>query len=173
MDYQELALDEVDLDQLDRFASPLPGKYHGRVVAINLNDPKIGKMVVDIEILAGVPAGQEGRIQRLYYAHEGATPTATAVAIKKKLKLALALVLTTKDEIIQAKERGQRLRIDFALALGRHLLLRVDANERTKTGTSVDWGLWAIDDPEAKGIPINMAALRGTGVVAPSDTTPF
>jgi hypothetical protein len=168
MDYDDMFLDDVDPGKIGG-NYPAPGRYHGIVRAIDPNDPQTGKLVVDVEILAGTTPEQEGRVQRLFFAHQGSSPNATAAAKRKKLTLAIALGLTSREEIAKAKAEGKPLRLDFRFGIGREFLFEVVYNEKTKSKTSVDWGMWPLGAPEAADIPIKRASTGDGGAALPEE----
>lgn len=163
-DVWDVPMDDVDPDRLGGISHPAIGVYHGQIDAMLLPEPKTGKMAVDVEVLAGSTEGQEGKSQRIFFEDENAieNPKGKLARIGEKLRFAIAAGLTTQDELKQAKEKKQRFGINWKLAEGRQIVFRVSANEKTKTGTSVD-GFWNLDDPNRPQCPLNQGMLEKQG----------
>lgn len=164
-------LTDVDPDRLGGISHAAAGVYHGQINEMLLPEPKSGKMAADVEVLAGSTPGQEGKNQRIFFDDESSAESQKAklARIGEKLRFAVAAGLTTKDEIAEAKEKKRRFAIDWKMGVGRQIVFRVVANDKTKTGTSVD-GFWHLDDPNRPQCPLNQGMLEKQG---DSDADPF
>jgi len=179
----EVPLDDVDTEKMGGFSTPRPGRYHGQVTAINPHDAQLKKMWADLEVLAGTTANQEGKSMRLFLNDPKSYEDAKTrgVMASKILSFAIALGLTTKEEIEEKKKERRPLAIDWSLGVGRQLAFEVEANDKTKSGTSIkDFGYWHLDDSRCVDIPKNqgMLAKKNDAAVDPfagggADDNPF
>ena len=161
----EIPLDEVDPENIGVGGNfPAPGKYHVEVTQVDPDTTSSGgkpQMKVEYEILAGDVEGQEGKTQYDYYAK-------TPKAFPRALQFAIAAGLTTKEELSAAKTAGTAPRIPFGMAIGRQLCVEIVEEEyEGKTRNKVQFGLWHLNDPEAKDIPKNAGKLAQLGDAAP------
>jgi hypothetical protein len=166
----EFDMEDFDPEKAAGFSSPAPGRYHGEVNAFQEHEPKSGKMTFDFEVLAGTTPNQEGRTIRLFLDRsiDSTWSDERKQAVKsKQFSLAVALGLARVEEAKAAKEARRRYSWDWSLAVGRQLCFDVEANEKTKTGTSVkDFSWVAVDSPKAAGIPLNEGKLAKQGDAA-------
>lgn len=155
-----------DFDPDKAHNNPVPGRYHVKVIAVSKHGAKTDKLEIDFEIQAGKPAGNEGRTIRHFqgYPEQAADMKQKKGALGGLVRLALALNLTTKAEM----EKVGGLRVDWNLALDRHCCIVVAANDKAKSGVSVD-KVFGIDDPESADIPKNLVTLNKIG----GDADPF
>lgn len=124
-------------------------------------------MKVQCEVLAGDPPKQEGKTWLEFFAR-------SADAAKRALLFACALKLTTAEELKRMKEARQTPRIDFSLAVGRQFFCELQEEEyEGKKNVKAGFRLWSLDNPKAKGIPVNQGALRQAPVSPmPADLPP-
>ena len=161
----DVDLDEVDTDKLGGFNSPVPGHYCGQITQIGYGMPKWDACFwFDAEVLSGVPDNQTGKVQRLGFDDpRRVADNRRGVCFSKLLTFAIAIGLTTDEEVKAKKAAKQKLSFDWDLAVGRLLCFVVDANDKTRCGTSVkDFGYFATTSPKAAGIPMP-AAGNGNG----------
>jgi hypothetical protein len=164
----EVPLDDVDPERIGGMPIVAPGEFHTQVNAWWDAEPKTGKTVADVEVLAGTTPGQEGKGQWIFFDdpnEPGLAQNARLARIGERLRFAVACGLVTKEEIKEAKEKKQRLALNMQLAVGRHLIIRVTKNDKTKTKTKVD-GFWNLHDPEAPKCPMNLGMLEKQGDAA-------
>ncbi len=159
----EFPVDEYDPENLAGGNYPPPGRYHFDVTAVigdlvsSKGNPQIR---LDCEVLAGTPAGQEGKFIKDYM-------SLTKEARSRCLQFAVAVGLVTKEELIQAKATGIAPKIDFDLAVGRQFCGEVVADEfQGRVTSKIQFGMWHVDDPEAKDIPKNAGKLAQLGTPA-------
>lgn len=146
---------------------PKPGKYHAQVIHADESgvseDPEVraqsrtqGKVVVGFAVLAGTLPGQEGTELREYF-------FATEKAMPRLEKLAYVLELL--------KPGDQNVDVSFANALGKDLIIEVEANpyQKKKDGVpQVDgngnpimndgiglsfYGMWSLGHRDVKDVP--------------------
>lgn len=140
---------------------PAAGKFHVEVVKIDedaVTDKGTKFMKVVYKILAGTPAEQEGKEQwDMFFL--------TAASMPRMVQFAIAIALTTVKEVQADKDAGRTPSIDFAgLAVGRQLCIETVPKEHEgKTRNKVEFGIWALDAPEAKDIPKDREALDRLG----------
>jgi len=147
-------LDSVDPSKLSGPDVPEVGIYHFEVLNVEEEDPKSGCMYVDGEVLGGEPADQAGKVHREYFSLK---PT----ALGRVAQLAVALGFTTEAEIKQQQAAGETPDWPFATkGVGRQFCGQLVAETyEGKTRNKLNFNIWAVDSPKAKGIPLNEAKL--------------
>lgn len=147
-------LETVDVDKLGGGDFPPPGSYHLEVLEFCEEDPRNGACWMDSEVLAGSVKGQEGKVHREYFA-------TTEKAQGRLLQLAVAMKITTEEELKRLKAAGESPEIDFKqLAPGRQFCGKLVLEEyKGKTRCKLNFNIWAVDDPKAKGIPLDQGRV--------------
>ncbi len=149
-------LDEFDPTRLDQADRPGPGSYHFEVLEVEPEDPKTGALWADCEVLAGTTAGQEGKVHREYISN-------TPASVGRIMQFAVAIGLTTVDELKRLKAAGQSPEIDWDAAVGRQFCGRLEAEEYPrgsgKVRNKLNFNIWSVDSPKAKGIPLHRHQL--------------
>lgn len=150
----------LDPDNVDKsYQNPAPGRYHVQVTDLNEDDisPKgTPQMWVNMEILSGTVAGQEGRNHREYFTKNEKTGN-----VNKFLMFALATRITTHEELAKHKAAGTNPVIDPKHAIGRQLCIELTAEMyEGKQTVRCNYAMFAIDSPKAKGIPLNQGMLK-------------
>jgi len=147
-------LDSVDPSKLSGPDVPVPGVYHFEVLNVEEEDPKTGCMYVDCEVLAGEPKDQAGKVHREYFSLK---PT----ALGRVAQLAVVLGFTTEAEIKQQQAAGETPDWPFATkGIGRQFCGQLVAETyEGKTRNRLNFNIWAVDSPKAKGIPLNEGKL--------------
>jgi len=147
-------LDSVDPSKLSGPDVPVPGVYHFEVLNVEEEDPKTGCMYVDCEVLAGEPKDQAGKVHREYFSLK---PT----ALGRVAQLAVVLGFTTEAEIKQQQAAGETPDWPFATkGIGRQFCGQLVAETyEGKTRNKLNFAIWVVDSPKAKGIPLNEAKL--------------
>lgn len=161
-----IPLDDVDPEKLGGSGSgPMPGLYHGEVNKVDeaANAGNKVLMVVDVEVLAGTTPNQEGRISKIFFDHVGKDRDATIVCQRRKLQFALAVGITSAEELKALKEQRKPFKPNWNLAVGRQFCFEVEKSDKSKTGTSVGFGIWSLDDPKSANIPKNQGKLAKQG----------
>lgn len=150
----QVPLDNVDPEKLGGLNLPEPGEYHFEVLHVDEEDPKTSCMIVDCEVLAGKPAGQQGKVHREYF-------SLTPASMGKVVQFAVALGMISEQEVARAKAAGETPSLDFAVnGIGRQFCGRLTAETyEGKTRNKLNFHIWAVDSPKAKGIPIDKAKL--------------
>jgi len=150
-----LDMTDVDPSKLDGPDRPQPCGAHFEVLAIQEFDPKSGAMHADCEVLAADVADQEGKVHREYFSLSQASQGRVA-------QFAVALGLATNAGLAECKAKGVDPDIHFEPeAVGRQFAGRlVEEEYNGKKRCKLNFNIWALDDPRAKGIPINRAKLR-------------
>jgi hypothetical protein len=151
-------------ENMDGFDYPKPGEYHFMVNSAVMDDK--GQLVVDAEILAGNPAGQEGKVHKEWFSAPKADqdPEKRMATLKRQLAFFVAVGLTSEEELLSAKKAGKRVSIDESLAVGRQFVGRLSAHEyQGKTTNKLGYDIWNVKSPKAAGIPLNAAMLAQNG----------
>lgn len=166
----EFDMEDFDPEKAGGYNSPAPGRYHGEVNAFQGHEPKSGKMTFDLEVLAGTTPNQEGKTIRLFLDRtidpEWTDKRKQAVK-SKQFGLACALGLASVEEAKAAKEAKRPYHWDWSLSVGRQLCFDVEANDETKSGTSIkDFSWHTIGSTKAAGIPLNAGKLAQQGDAA-------
>lgn len=157
----EFDQDSYDPETLDAYDSPAVGGYHFEVSRVEENSVSSGKgsaqMEVDIDVLAGTVADQEGKSHREYF-------TKSEAAAKRALLFAVACGLTTVEELKACKEQGRNPVIDFSKAVGRQFKGRLEEEEyEGKKRVKLGFNMWPVDSPKAADIPVNKGKLAQLG----------
>ena len=145
------------------------GSFHFRVAALDEGNGDDKAMMVDTEVLAGDPVTEVGRTHREYfnYPKAGADATKRQNTVKRMMLLALATGIVTEEEIEAARKQGKGPRVDFNLCVGRQFCGELqEETYQGKARCKLGYRIWAIGSDEAKGIPINQAALAKQGDTA-------
>jgi hypothetical protein len=161
---EDLDFEGLDPDKLEKFEKVMPGSYHAMLAGVEEYGGKTNdKLVFDWQIVTGTVDGMTGRSikDQVPYKHD-------EWVRRKKAKLAFVLGLTTPEAAAKAKAAGQPLSIDWQDAVGRHCCIRVkgrkytkeDGSEEETTQVGFSEDIFAINAPEAHGIPIDHAAIR-------------
>ena len=150
-------LDSVDASKLSGFDTVAAGVYLFEVLNAEEEDPKTGKMYVDCEVCSGEPAGEEGKVHREYFA-------LTPGALGRVAQFAVALGFTTEQEIKRQQTAGETPDWPFATkGIGRlfcgRLVMEEYPAKSGKWSPKLNFNIWAVDSPKAKGIPLNQAKL--------------
>ena len=160
--WDDTPLDDIDTDKLDGgFQRVMPGKYHVQVKDVEFNDKQ--EMVVQYEVMAGTCPGQEGKTFRDWFYPSPA-------ARSRAFQFAVASGITTQEELEELK-RQRRSFNRWKDAVGQHL--KVELFEEEYNGemkTKCGFGIWHLNNPKAKDVPINKGVLDGT---AGSEENPF
>ena len=165
----ELPTTNVDPDRLDgTYNNPRPGRYYGEVNYVDECDPKTGKMIADLEVLSGDPPDQVGKTIRAYFELHTDDPAKQESYWNKIRNFAIATGLTSVEEIRAAKEAGLAQQFDFETATGRKVCFEVEDAPKCKAGVSVGFGIYHVNSPKAKGIPLP----DGGSPVATQETPP-
>lgn len=169
----EWGYDEFDADRVGGFAEAPAGDFHVEVLNVEEDGGKNGETIVDFEILAGNPAGHEGKTHREYFSTSGKAKT-------RLLTFACAVKLTTPAALKAAQEARQSVRIDIQQAIGRQCCIKIkDEEYEGKVRAKVGFRMWALDDTAAKGIPLNQGKLQqppappSAGGSPPASDDPF
>jgi len=154
-------------ENMDGFDFPKLGSYHFQVNKVS-EDEKSPAMIVECEILAGTPAGQEGKTHREYFYPPTADqdPAKQMATRKRTLQFFVAVGLTTEEELLDAKKAGKRVSIDEKLAVGRQFCGKLTAgkpNDSGKIYNKLGYDIWAVNSPKSEGIPLNVAMLEKNG----------
>jgi len=149
----EYDLDGFDPNKLDGPDRPEPGEYLFEVIEVQPEDPKSGALWADCEVCSGTTPGQEGKIHREYFA---LSPT----ALGRLMQFAVALGMTSAEELKRLKDTEKQWSTDWSPAIGRLFCGKLVPEEyQGKTRNKLNFNIWAIDSPKAKGIPLNEAKL--------------
>ncbi len=160
----DLDLTDLDPENLDTFAKPLPGKYHilGQKVELEKKwdeEKHVEKktIVFDFEILAGNVANQEGRTSREYISLTGGS-------MKRAVLFALAAGLVTLEQLQAAKAANVNPKINWKEAEGAQLCVEIEQEAGKKYPRITFGGFWHVNDEAAKDIPKNAGyAPQGGG----------
>ncbi len=135
-----------------------PGLYHVHVTAVDEGaGTNNDQLAVDCEILGGKPAGQEGKEVRIWFSPK---PTAR----NRVISWALACKITTEEENKKAAAGKRSISLHPKDAIGRHFVVKAEWDEDQKGNPQlkVNFGIYAIDSPEAEGIT-NKGVLDAAG----------
>lgn len=161
----EVFMDEIDTDAIGGFDRVAAGSYHAIIVGLDEDGGKKGEMTVDLEVLRGTTANQEGKVHREFF-----PKTSEKTARKKMLALAIACGLTTKLELDQHKANGTTPNLDFAgKCIGKQVCMDLEANEyQGKTYIRMTWDqVFHPCDKRANHVPLLGSKLKSAGYVLP------
>lgn len=151
-------------ESMDGFDFPKPGEYHFQVNAATQDDK--GQLVVELEILAGNPGGQEGKTHKEWFSAPTASqaPDKRQATVKRQLAFFIAVGLTTEEELLNAKKAGKRVSLDEGLAVGRQFVGKLSEDEYNgKKRNKLGFDMWPLTSEKAAGIPLNKAMLEKNG----------
>lgn len=177
----ELALSEVDMDEVGGQAKVAPGYYHALVSDLDEQGGKKGQMSVKFQILRGTTPGQEGIEHRELFNREP-----KSLPLRKMTALAIACGLTTKEQLEEWKAAGERPQLEFTDCIEKQVCLRIESSVGTdgKNYTNLHFDeIWHPFDKRANRVPLNAEWLASggyvlpagrplDGVAAPTNTTP-
>ncbi|MCP4540278.1 MAG: hypothetical protein GY832_24325 [Chloroflexi bacterium] len=132
------------------------GTYHVHVTGID-EESDGNAVVVDYEVLGGLPDSQVGKTFRDYF-------NDSLKARGRIVNLMLGAKLTTVDAMKAAKDEGRPVIFEFSQLVGRELMIEVAMEEyQGKIRPKCGFGIYATDDDRAKAV-LNQGALgEGTG----------
>lgn len=159
----ELDFDGLDPNRLEKFDRVLPGSYHMAIVqAEEYGGKNNDKLVLEYQVISGTTPGMEGRTIK-----DNIPMSSDEWVRRKKAKIAFAIRLTTPEQAAAAKKAGKPISLNWSDAIGRHLCVRVKERRYDKDGTEqvtsqvgFSEDIFAIDAPDAQGIPIDRAAIK-------------
>jgi len=150
-------LDAQNAQSEDDFAGrsrPEPGRYHAIVNhAEEGGSKKKGTpgLSVEFQILAGTPDGQQGKTIPLFLSYVGSDDSKTKTCIDRVTRLALC---------VGVLQPGQAAEPDWQEAIGRELVIEVEAQEYTdqngqsKQGAQVAFmGFWSLGNAVVADVP--------------------
>jgi hypothetical protein len=155
----EFPLDDIDPETLGSGYNNVssPGMFLVEIVGVEDKDPvlnddgeqiKNGQYVVDYQVIHGKPESEVGKSLRDYIIR-------TEKALERALKWGHACGLLTKEELAEAKEKGNPGKLSPADAEGRKIVVEVEEDEyKGKTKHRIAFGFHALDSEEAKGIGV-------------------
>lgn len=161
----ELALSEVDMDEVGGQAKAAPGYYHAYIPDLKEDGGKKGEMQVWFQILRGTTPGQEGIEHR-----EQLSRQPTKWPIRKMTALAIACGLTSKEELDRMKADNQRPEIDFTQCIGRQVCLHLEQSTGSDGNTYIGLHfdeIWHPFDKRAARVPLSAEWLKAGGYVLP------
>lgn len=147
----EIPMEDVSLDG-GNYDSPLPGRYIGEVNAWGESEDKPDLYHADLEINFGQPDGQAGKTQWVFFNLGGNNPNAIGVNYARLIRFGVAVGLCTQAEAEAAKSNGTSLKLDPEASIGKSLCFDIEANDKTKSGVKIDWGMYPLTSPEAMGL---------------------
>lgn len=160
----EIPSEDYDPQNIDKgYQAPEPGRYHVQVV--NVDDDAVSKsgspqMVVDYLILSGTTPGMAGREYRDFFSK-------SHTAVNRVLLFALATKVTSMAELEAHKAAKTNPVLDFSKAVGRNLCIELDTEEYPegsgKHRVRCAFGIYPVDSPKAKGIPLDVHAEAKAG----------
>jgi len=129
------------------------GTYHVHITGID-EEHDGSPVVVDYEVLGGLPGSQIGKTFRDYF-------SGSAKARGRIVNLMLAAKLTTVDAMKAAKDQGRPVVFEFSQLTGRQLVIEVTMKTHEgKTRPKCGFDIYATDDDRAKSF-LNQGALGG------------
>ena len=167
----EIPMGDVNLDG-GSYNSPLPGRYIGEVNAWGESEDKPDLYHADLEISFGSPDGQAGKTQRVFFNFGGDNPKAVGVNYARFIRYGVAVGLCTQAEAEAAKANGTSLKLDPEASIGKKLCFDV-VKAKTKSGVSIDWGMYPVDSDEAKRLVNETAPDGDVQPPAEEEATPF
>ncbi len=176
---------KYNADNFEGSDNPLPGWYHVVVqdceetILVSGQEKTKGEeypvVKVDVEILAGKPAEQEGKKDDEALFLEG-KDEGKAVGM-----FAVAVGLVTVKQLKAAQQSGEDIDIDWSEAIGRQLCMELipdkkQADKGYPGCVRCNCRYYAVDDPAVKDIPKNLSELPPTASPPPTapagDTAP-
>lgn len=152
---EEVSMEGVDPNHLDEYARPAEGRYHFVCQHVDEAGGKDNdKLVIDLQVLAGTTEGMKGRVHSEQYLL-GYDEWMRRV----RYAAAVALGLTTIDDLALAKQGKKSISIDWQKAVGRHVCGDIRKNAK---GYLHLYNMCPVGSPDAKGIPIDEAAIKAT-----------
>ena len=142
---------------------PDPGTYHGVVQFADASYEKHNAVIVDLEVLAGTPTDQKGRVLRhmAFLDEEGNYSD-------RHLRLALATGII---------EPGQAKDVEWQDTVGRQVIFQVERRPgKDKEGEPREYlnvahfglAIWSVGNPEVADVPKDEAALKLLQSAAPA-----
>lgn len=168
----EIPLDGLDVDNVSGFAQLKAGSYHAKIVKAEPEGGPKGELTVDLEVLAGTTANQEGKIHREFF-----TKDTKDFNRRKMLAMALAGGALTTAELQAAKAQGANPKPQWGRMIGKHVCFNAERNEYPegsgKFKTRFVWSeVYAVADPKAADIPKHVAMLKADGINLPANLIP-
>lgn len=165
----EIPLNEVDPDNVGGYDNVAAGYYNCIVTNVDEEGGKKGEMIVDLEIVRGTTAGQDGKSHRLFFVR-----SSQAFHVKKMLALAIAARLTTAEELKAMKAAGQSPKFDFPSAKGANIVVHLVVEEYPegsgKFSTKLAWDeIFRPEDKRVRHVPLHAGFLQRCGITLPAD----
>ena len=147
--------DDYDPSEPDR---PTWGKYHACIIRVDEDGGKQGSMIVDFEIFAGDPSGEEGKVHRDYF-HK------TIKSFRRIHQLAMACGMVTPAQLKDMKSRGVNPVYDFAKdAQNKQLFFQLEKDQyEGKERAKLGFAMYHPSDPKVAKWPRNNAMLAAGG----------